>query len=159
MPVLLACIICWRRFIASCRMWNCSIKKHHFPPLTVLMMHFVCYMITLYNAGLIVWWTMMCFKEHVYFSLLSLRWSFLDYFLNLFEISTLTLVSGGLKKKEKKSGLQVIDQKTECSSLITANVHINNSASFVTWKNQIWNKGATTQLKITFHRWLTWLKV
>lgn len=97
MPVLLAWIICWRRFIASCRMWNFSIKKNlfFFLPLTVLMMHFVCYMITLYNAGLIVWW-------NVYFSLLSLRWSFLDYFLNLFEISTLTSVSGGLKKKKIK---------------------------------------------------------
>lgn len=157
MPVLLAWFICWRRFIASCRMWNFIF---FFLPLTVLMMHFVCYMITLYNAGLIVWWTAMCFKKHVYFSLLSLRWSFLDYFLNLFEISTLTSVSGGLKKKKlKKSGLQVIDQKTECSSLITANLHINDSSACCVEVALSRERIRFGKIKITFHRWLTWLKV
>lgn len=74
--------------LASCLMWNCSINKNPcfiFPLSVKCVMHSVCYMSTLYNAGLTVWCVLRCIqKTHISMkhllwkcSLVSLRWSFL----------------------------------------------------------------------------------
>lgn len=132
--------------IASCLMWNCSINQNPFFyfPLTVLKCDAFS---VLY--GDVVKWLFGADKthistEHVLKTCSLFRWR--CSFLIMCSCLNFHTDSVGRRFKKKK-WLAGIDQKTECSSLITANLHTNNSVARWGKVVPVLGRGTTTRLQ------------